>query len=66
MTCPHDLILPNPAGGAWYCAQCGAYPMIAPKPTPTLRDCAVHIDQLRVELAEAQARAEAQRREDER
>ncbi len=26
--CTHDCRLPNPAGGAWFCAWCGAYPLI--------------------------------------
>ena len=25
--CTHDCRLPNPAGGAWFCAWCGAYPL---------------------------------------
>jgi hypothetical protein len=25
--CAHDCRLPNPAGGAWFCAWCGAYPL---------------------------------------
>ena len=44
-TCKHDRTLPNPAGGAWFCVDCGHYPTIAAD-KPSDIDCAAIIQGL--------------------
>jgi hypothetical protein len=49
--CKHVLKLPNPAGGAWYCADCKAYPLLG----PYWKDLNAEIIRLREQLAKAQS-----------
>ncbi len=47
MNCKHNRRLPNPAGGAWFCADCGKYPLICtPETKASLTDCAAIIQAL--------------------
>jgi hypothetical protein len=47
MRCEHSRRLPNPAGGAWFCADCGAYPLICtPDSKASDMDCAQIIQRL--------------------
>lgn len=56
MTCQHERRLPNPAGGAWFCADCGHYPLISGT-APSMLECAVILQRAWKALDEAKSEA---------